>query len=434
MNKRDFLGYVALSLSILTAAGLFFYNTYVPYSFRLATPPAEAEITRALEALANAMTREKAHARLNIVHYDTLAETIQALQSRRAELSLARTDQPLPSASLAVAQIHEFVVVLLTNPDAKIARFSDLRGKKLVELNRAPQSSGVLQALLATNFMEANALQIFQAESLSEIGEVVTEKKVDALLIALPRNSLTLSRAVHAFRQAIGKTPAVTPLVEANALALRNPAFTQGELAPGELASALSLPEAAVKTVTFPLLLLADRRLSNASIQELTKQIFNTRQSIIANYPAAGRIAPLPTKRGAAIAVHPGAITYYDATETTFLSRYSDLIWLLLFGFSTILSLGIWFLRMLFPHQRELLRQEHGELIQLVGKARKAKRLEEIEAIEARVDEISANLSTLVFNGKINTDQQPAFDMLVDRISRILSDRREQLAPKTELV
>jgi TRAP-type uncharacterized transport system substrate-binding protein len=434
MNKRDMLGYVALVLSILTVIGLFWYNMFVPYSFRLATPPAEAEITRAVEALASAMTREKAHARLNIVHFESLGETLQALQSKRADLSLARTDQPLPSASLAVAQIHEFVVVLLADPDSKITRFSDLRGRKLAELTRSPRGSGVLQGMLAVNFMDEKSIEITKVEGLSEIGELTGEKKVDALLIALPRSSRNLSLAVHAFRQAIGKTPMVIPILEAPALALRNPAFAAGEIAPGELASEISLPPAAVKTATFPMLLLADRRLSSASIQELTKQIFNTRQSIIANYPAAGRISALPTKRGSAFALHPGAITFYDAAETTFLSRYSDVIWLLLFGFSTIISLGIWFLRMLFPHQREILRNEHGELIQLVKDVRAARRVEEIDKIERRVDEIAAHLSTLVFNGKINTEQQPAFDMLMDRISHIASERREELEPKPERV
>ncbi|MBM3609706.1 MAG: hypothetical protein FJX29_14885, partial [Alphaproteobacteria bacterium] len=265
--------------------------------------------------------------------------------------------------------------------------------------------------------------------SISGIAEAVSNNKIDALFLALPRGSSILSTAVQAYRRAIGKTPAVIALTEAPSLALRNPAFAAGEIAAGELSGDPPLPAQAVKTVTFPLLLMAHRNLSPASVQELTKQIFTTRHALVLNYPAAGRIAALPTTRGSGFALHPGAIIYYDATETTFLSRYSDVIWLLLFGFSTVVSLGIALMRFLFPHQRELIRAEHRELTELVAKIRKARTLHEVEAVETRVDELVAALSDMVFEGKLDAEQQPAFDILVARIGEIATTKREALAP-----
>lgn len=326
---------------------------------------------------------------------------------------------------------NEFVTVLLAHPDAKITKFGDLQKKRLGELTRSSGGTGALGAMLRATNLDSNAPEIIQIDSIAGIAEAVSANKIDALFLALPRGSSVLSAAVQAYRRAIGKTPVVIALSEAPSLALRNPAFAAGELAAGELSSEPLLPPQAVKTVTFPLLLMAHRSLSSASVQALTKQIFVTRQSIVTNYPAAGRIAALPTARGSAFALHPGAIVYYDAAETTFLSRYSDIIWLFLFGFSTIVSLAIGFMRMLFPHQRELIRAEHQELKELITKVRKARSVNEIDAVETRVDELVAGISQLVFEGKLDSEQQPAFDILVARIGEIASAKRESLAPRS---
>lgn len=429
-RRRDTLGYFALALAALTAAGVFWYVNFVPHSFRLAVPPAESEIGRAVEGLSGGMQRDRTTVRVSVVNLQSFGEVAAALDNGRANLILARTDQPLPNSALAVAQFHEFVTVLLTDPDAKIAKFGDLQNRRLGELTRTSGGTGALAAMLRATNLNSNAPEIIPIDGISGIAEAVSTNKVDALFLALPRGSSVLSAAVQAYRRAIGKTPAVVALSEAPSLALRNPAFAAGEIAAGELSSEPLLPAQAVKTVTFPLLLMAHRDLSSASVNELTKQIFVTRQSIVANYPAAGRIAALPTARGSAFSLHPGAIVYYNATETTFLSRYSDVIWLLLFGFSTIVSLGIALMRLLFPHQRELIRAEHQELKELIAKIRKARSVREIDEVETRVDELVGGISQLVFEGKLDSEQQPAFDILIARIGEIASAKRESL--KTE--
>jgi len=123
MRNRDALGYLALALAAIAAAGLFWYHNYVPYSFRLATPPAESEVARAVEALSTSMQRDRTTVRLSLVNLQGFGEVAQALQSGRADLALARTDQPLPNSALAVAQFHEFVTVLRLIPARKSPNF-----------------------------------------------------------------------------------------------------------------------------------------------------------------------------------------------------------------------------------------------------------------------------------------------------------------------
>lgn len=427
MTKRDWLGYFALTLAALTCAAAVFYWTFVPYTFRVAAPPADSEVSRFLDALSASLARDRAHVRLNIIHSEATIPTRSAFNRDGADLVVARTDQPLPATSLAVAQINEFVVVLMSRPSAKIERFADLRGKKLGVLERAKDSNGVLPALIAANNLPEKSVDVVTLSSPGEISDAVEEQKIDAVLAVMPRAGRGIALALQYFSAAIHSTPHIVPISEAAVLAARNPSFQAGEIAAGELGSTPQVPEKPVKTISFPLLLMARSDLSPTSVQELTKQLFISRQSLAATYPVAGRLAPLPTKRGSAFTVHPGAIVYYDAAETTFLSRYSDLLWLLLFGFGTLVSLGVWFLRILFPNQRELIRSEHGELVQLMTAIRAARTAVDIDNIEKRVDEITAHISSMVFNGKVDGEQQPAFDLLIGRISQIASEKREYL-------
>lgn len=105
-RQRDTLGYFALALATLTAAGIFWYVNFVPHSFRLAVPPAESEIGRAVEGLSSGMQRDRTTVRVSIVNFPSFGDVAAALESRRANLILARTDQPLPNSALAVAQFH----------------------------------------------------------------------------------------------------------------------------------------------------------------------------------------------------------------------------------------------------------------------------------------------------------------------------------------
>ena len=98
-------------------------------------------------------------------------------------------------------------------------------------------------------------------------------------------------------------------------------------------------PQAAV----FTLLTQTPLRQQRPEQQSLfAEQLFNLRQTLAGEYQAAAHIEALPTERGSPFSVHPGAVTYFDASETGFLEKYSDYLWLGLFGFGTIISIATW--------------------------------------------------------------------------------------------
>jgi hypothetical protein len=59
--------------------------------------------------------------------------------------------------------------------------------------------------------------------------------------------------------------------------------------------------------------------------------------------------------------------------------------------------------------------------------ARVAPTLADIKTIERRIDQLVAQTSRLIFEGGIDSDQQPAFDLLLTRLGAILENRRREI-------
>ncbi len=302
-----------------------------------------------------------------------------------------------------------------------------MKGHRIGELTRANTGAGVLLELASFSDLKRDELDIVGIKSPSAIFATVMEHNLDALLIVAPRGSAIIGEAIKALTSAFGAPPLLLALKETKAIATRIAALDEGEIAIGELSANPPLPAVASPTLTFPALLVARRQISDNSIRDLTKQIFDVRNSISALYPAASRLTSLDTERGGSFAVHPGAAIYYDASETSILERYSDMLWLLLFGFSTVVSAIVWFLRRLFPRQTELLREEHAELIELLQHVRATKSVADLDRAEKRIDEIVSGISKLSFRGMIDEEQQPAFELIISRIEKVIDDRRRSV-------
>jgi hypothetical protein len=67
----------------------------------------------------------------------------------------------------------------------------------------------------------------------------------------------------------------------------------------------------------------------------------------------------------------------------------------------------------------------------MMDAARIASTLPEIENIERKVDQLVAQTSQLIFDGTIDSEQQPAFDLLLARLGTILENRRHELSEKS---
>jgi TRAP transporter TAXI family solute receptor len=433
MTKRDVLRYIALGSALLTVVASAWYLLFVPYTLRMAVAPAGGEPAQFLSALAGMLDRQKAPVRLTVLTFPDNRLAAAAIDAGKADLAVVRSDLSLPTSGLGVAILNQLMVVIAARPDLNIVHFSDLRGRKVGVLAQGAGNRTLFDQIAAFYGLPLEAITIVSLTSLDDISKATTSRQIDAVFIVAPRGEQGGIRAAQAFQDALGSTPVTIAIEEAAALARRNPIFTAAQIAPGEIRASPQIPAAASATVTFPTLIVAHRSLKSKAVYEFTQQLFNLRQTLAGDHQAAAHIEALPTERGSPFSVHPGAVTYYDASETGFLENYSDYLWLGLFGFGTIISLATWLFSLAFPKKRELVLSEHTELVTLMDAARAASTLTEIDNIERRVDQIVAQTSQLIFDGTIDSEQQPAFDLLLARLATILETRRSELGETTHL-
>lgn len=467
MTRRDIAGLAVIVLVVVLGLGAYWFVNLAPIQLRMAVAPAGSETAQFFAALAQTAERENYRVRLALAPLSNVAETSAAIDAGDVDLAIARADYRIPATGLGVAILHQNVALLVActapppppptpapasaapaaasrpgqrtrpvappaEPPAPLQGFADLRGRRVVVAGRGPGNKALFEKLAAYHGLAMRDIDIVEATSAAEVTAANAVKPIDALFMAFPRGEAVVGESIRAMRCTGDRRPSLVPLVEGNVFQARNRVFSSVELVPGEFGSNPLLPAEAVSTLSFPSLLVARRGLPKDIVEEFTRQLFTLRHSFMSQFPAAGRIEALPTDRGSAFALHPGASSYYDAEEKGFFERYETLIYVLLFGFSGMLSAVVWVWRYLFPRRRNLVFDEHHSFEDLIARTRSAPSLAELDDIVQAMDRLLGDLSQNMLQGKVDLEMKPAFDIMSDRLSAAIVERRAELLSRRD--
>lgn len=317
----------------------------------------------------------------------------------------------------------------LALPGSGIANFYDLGGKRIAVIGTEDDNLELFKALARLHRITLDEGKIIKVASGAETAELAEENKIDATFIAAPRGSPGIIRVYERLAEAIEKQPIFVPLSDFKSIATINPALARSEISPGEIKANPRVPEKTVRTITFPALIVTRTTTRNSAVLEFTRSLFTHRLALAGRYPAAARLVALPTKRDSPFPLHPGAAIYYDASEESFLDKYSDLLWLALFGFSGIASIFVWFFRLAIPKTRLAISAERDHIVDLIRHAREARSAEELSRIQRTADDIVVAIADQLYSGAIETDKQSSFDLLLARLDAAIEARRSELKP-----
>lgn len=432
MTKRDFIGYLALALAAIGCAGLIWYVGFAPHHLKIAVAPPDTNLSRFLGALSSTLERENAGVRLQVLRFRTPEAVSEAIRKRRADLAVVRSDLPLPPSTLSVAAFQEFIVMTLARPDGQIATFGDLAGKRVAIVGSDPSNLALFQKLARQHGIDPAATRTVEAAGPVDVAELAEKKQIDAVFAVGPRGNPNISGTYESFADAIGSPPVFIALGDIKSRPTFSPAFTRAEIAAGEIRAATPrAPDKTVRTITFPALIVAHNAVQNTAILELTRNLFAYRLSLASRFPVAARLTALPTKRDSPFPLHPGAAVYYNASEVPFLEKYSDLLWLALFGTSGIASILVWLWRLATPRTQRTISAERERLAALIAHSRNAKSQTELEDIQREADTIVIAISDQLYGGTIDAESQPSFDLLLSRLDGAIEARRDALRAQT---
>lgn len=395
-----------------------------PTVLTVAVGPAGFEDADLMAAFARALTSGNATVRLSIVPTSGPVEALERLTAGAAQLAVMRSDGAASDRVRALAILRNDPVVVVAPEKPKIENFGGLKGKVLGVIG-PPGANDALLATLRRHYGAAGETRALPVAA-REIALALNERKVDALLFVPPvSRGATVGESWAAVRTVSRRKLAFIGLADAETIAAASPAYEAGEISAGLFGGSPALPAEDVTTVQVANYLVADRNVSSDAITRLTRSLFEQRQRLAADVPAANLIKAASTDKDAVFPVHPGAKAYYDGEETTLMERYGDWVW---YGPMLIGALG----SALVAVRRFLGEDGQGPpLLPGVGEVMAAidatTTVPELQDVRTRIDAMVERLAVLAARGDLDDGKTAAISLALNYLNHKMAERRQAL-------
>jgi TRAP transporter TAXI family solute receptor len=423
---RWILFVVGLSLFV-GAAGFAWRVVSRPIVLPVAVGPAGYDDYIFASAFARALAADASHIRISLLATSGPVEAVAKLKSGEARLAIIRADNRTPESIRAVALLHSDPVVIVTPKGSNVRTFADLNDKALGVIG-PPDANTSLLDRLRTHY-RANFRTLDLPASAARIATAIRERKIEALLFVAPTaRSAALAENWVAVRKASGRSLDFLALEDAEAVAAADPHYEEGEIAAGQFGGNPPLPKDSVTTLQVSTYLVADRSANEDQITQLTRFLFESRQKIGADSSIAYLVKAASTDKDAVIPVHPGAKTFYDGEEQTFLEKYSDWLYVgpVIFGaIASVLMAIARFLGITSPPQEPPLLARVPDVIRMI---KDAKTPEELDAVREGIDAAVERLSMDAVTGNPNQENMGAISVAITHLHRLIADQRSALA------
>jgi TRAP transporter TAXI family solute receptor len=426
--RRPGLITLAVGLAVLGLGLLAYQVMSGPTTLRVAVGPMGSEDTRLMAAAAQYLNRERASVRFRLVLTEGLAGSAEALDEDKADLAVVRTDVAMPLKGQTAAILHRDAAVLIAPERARIAKIADLRGRTVGIVRKLPANARLLETVLAHYDIPRDSVATVMLPSPAEVEEALRAGRIDAVLALGTLSGRSVAETVAAVVQAGGGPPVFIPITEAEAIAQRSPMFESFEIVRGAFGGTPPRPAESVATLGVGHRLVAQAKLDDNAVSEVTRLLFAMRPTLSGEVPLANRIEGPNTSKSSSLPVHPGAAAYYDGEVQTFLERYSDWIYLVAMVGGILGSAFAGLLGQASARKRSRTMMLLDELMGIVRHARAAAEVAELDALEVEADQVLASALARAGDGEVGETLMVAFFLGLDQARRAIHERRHHLA------
>ena len=204
----------------------------------------------------------------------------------------------------AVFSIHPEPFTVLSRKEANIAKFEDLKGKRMNIGNPGSGTRAAMEELLATMNWKTSDFGLAAELKADEHGAALCDNKIDAFFYGVGHPSANIQDPITTCGAKLVPItgPAVDKLVKDNS-------FYAAVNIPGGLYAGHPNP-----TPTYGVLasFVTSAKVSDAAVYELVKAVFENFDEFKKLHPAFGALDPKNMiKDGLSAPLHPGAVKYY---------------------------------------------------------------------------------------------------------------------------
>lgn len=413
---------------LVAGAGLFAWRWYFqPTTLTIAVGSLDGEASRVVSALASKLAQQKAPVRLSIVEELGALDAAYAFSSGKVDLAVVRGDAGDLSQAQAVVVVAHTVVLLVAPPGSSITDMAGL--KRLTVGVIGGEANKRLIKVLSDEYDLARAGVTFKNLAPQDARRALDAKEIRALLIVMPLTEKYLGLLRGAFPGA--KTgPVLIPIEAAGAIAEKDRAYESFDVPKGTLRGSPANPADDVTTLRTSFYLVAQKKLDEDIVSDLTESLMNARRDLIPEYPMLAQIATPDTDASAYIPLHPGAAAFYNGTQESFLDKWGNVIFLtpmILGGLASVLAAAWKFLRAGAPLTRE---EALDALYTLGRRIRASSSAAELDEIEQEIDRVLLAQRKNETFGEEGTRDVVALNVAAHRLENLIHDRRLALAPQ----
>lgn len=413
-----------IAVTLVAGSGVWFFFLRATV-VTIAVAPPDGEEARLLTAYAEALHQKRLNLRVQLLRVNTLRQSAEALQNRQVDLAVVRPDVLLPIDGLTVTVLHEEVALFIAPAGANLGDVGDLAQRKLGVIVQQEADVAAITAILAYYDLAPPRVTVVPL-LLSEASAALAAKRIEAVALLATPGGTTVSALVKSLNKVVERKVMVMSVTEAAAIAEEMPRFSEVEIPAGGLGGARKQPSESVKTVGVSYRLMARSELDRVTVASITQALFQLRSRLARSTPLANRMQAIDPDSavGAALPNHPGAIDYFAREQKTFLERYADWIYIVLFSGGGVLSALAWLRQRILKRRREMVDKLLDRLLVLLTESRAATSHRELDMIAAEVDSLVATTVRQARRRSSGTRTMGALILAIDSTRAAIMDRR----------
>src|SRR5215213_8755003 len=421
------LGTALLVLTAVLAGSAYWYFS-APTRFTVAVGPQDSPEARLINAFAEALDHTRRDIRLKVVSFDNVRQSAEALRQHKVDLAVVRPDVFLPDNGLTLSILREEAVIVLTPKASKIEDMADLEKKRLGVITHHEADFPVLTTILAHYDLAPPNITLVPLGA-DEVEAALTGKRIDAVAFIAAPVEMEAARLVQSVLKVTNRAVTLVPVKEVEALALKWPALTKISVPEGSLSGRPALPDEDYDTVSVSYRLMARVGLDRSPISKVNQYLFQMRSRIARTAPAVNlmKVPESDTMTSAALPNHPGAVDYFTREQESFMDRYGDWLWLLLFAGGGISSVLAWMAEFFARKRRELVDEVLDRLTSLISEARHAKTLADLDTVTTEIDHLVTHAIRYTRQRATNMRAMGALVLAIDAARDAVADHRRDL-------
>jgi TRAP transporter TAXI family solute receptor len=285
----------------------------------LAAGQADGDSYKLAQKIQTVMQQYRPHIPIAVKQTDGTTSNLRLLEGKQVDLAMAQADIPAPPSARIVSLLFPDMYQLIVRAGSGIDSISQLKGKIIAQ---PPPEGGQIRSLeFLMKHYRLNRFIDYQFKVVANPVHAFCNQEVDAVFNVRAAGNSFVRRLL---RDCNGRLVAID---QAEAMKINQPNLEAGEIPKGAYQGEPPIPDTDLSTVFVRRLLLAHKDVDKEVIQEITRVLYEHRQSLLQDTPLATYISPPDVLRGTTgLPIHPGAQAYYEREKPSFLQKYVGIL------------------------------------------------------------------------------------------------------------